>query len=682
MKRDRFPLLAADETADALEQRVLSQWREEKLFERTLEARAGAKPFVFFEGPPTANGKPGIHHVFARTVKDLFCRHRAMQGYLVMRKAGWDTHGLPVEIEVEKELQREKRARDLLKATEQARLSGVAFDAASFEPEALGGKQLIEAIGVAEFNRRCRENVWKYRTDWQQMSERIAYWLDYDDPYVTYTNNYVESVWWALNTLHKKGMLVRGHKILPYCARCGTTLSSHEVAQGYEDVEDPSVYVAFVLDKDAIAIGHGLSDGERVNAVARGLFEGELKRQILVWTTTPWTLLSNVGVAVHDDFDYVEVRRTGGDARTLFLAESRLAAVLGGDWSDRWTIVTRAKGAELAGGHYERPLDWLPVEYVRGKIVPERFVSGDDGTGVVHMSPAFGADDYAAGQRHGLELLQPVGADGHFKVDVPHVGGMWFKDANPVIEADLKERGILWRSGKFTHSYPHCWRCSTPLLYYARGSWFIKTTAVKEDMMERNARVDWHPAETGSGRFGEWLSNNVDWAISRDRYWGTPLPVWVNDEDETEIVVIGSYAELAKHVGRELPTDFDPHKPFIDEYTWPAASGSGTMRRVPQVIDAWFDSGSMPFAQWHYPFENHDKVAAQYPADFIAEGVDQTRGWFYSLLAIATGLGDALPHNSNDRAAPFKSVVVNDMLLDANGQKMSKSKGNIVDPWS
>ena len=682
MSQVRFPLLPADESADAMEQRVLAQWRDENLFARTLTARAGAPPFVFFEGPPTANGKPGIHHVFARTVKDLFCRHRAMQGHLVLRKAGWDTHGLPVEIEVEKELQREKRATDLEKATAQAKLTGETFDPATFEPEALGGKQLIEEIGVAEFNRRCRENVWKYRTDWQQMSERIAYWLDYDDPYVTYTNNYIESVWWALSTLHQRGMLTRGHKILPYCARCGTTLSSHEVAQGYEDIEDPSVFVAFVLDDDAIALGHGLTDGERVNATARGLLHGELKRQILVWTTTPWTLVSNVGVAVHDDFEYVEVRRLGGDVRTLLLAETRLAAVLGADWHDRWAIIARATGAQLAGRHYTRPLDWLPVSYGRGKIVPERFVSGDDGTGVVHMSPAFGADDYAAGQRHNLELLQPVGADGHFKADVPHIGGLWFKDANPIIEADLRERGILWKSQKFTHSYPHCWRCGTPLLYYARGSWFVKTTAVRDDMMARNARVDWHPAETGTGRFGEWLENNVDWAISRDRYWGTPLPVWMNDEDSDEIVVVGSYAELAKHVGRELPADFDPHKPFIDAYTWPAASGSGTMRRVPQVIDAWFDSGSMPFAQWHYPFENHDKVAAQFPADFIAEGVDQTRGWFYSLLAIATGLGDALPHNGNNRAAPFKSVVVNDMVLDANGQKMSKSKGNIVDPWT
>lgn len=663
---DRFPLIASDLSADTLEQQVLAQWRAENLFARTLQARSDAPAFVFYEGPPTANGKPGIHHIFARTVKDLFCRHRAMQGYLVQRKAGWDTHGLPVEIEVEKELQREAAA------------------AHGDDPGAvpnLGGKQLIEQLGVAEFNRRCRENVWKYKGDWQALSERIAYWLDYEHPYVTYSNDYVESVWWALRTLHEKGLLTRGHKILPYCARCGTTLSSHEVAQGYEDVDDPSVFVAFELGDDVPAVGHNISDGERVNAVARALLDGALKRQILVWTTTPWTLVSNVGVAVHDDFDYVEVRRLNGDARTMVLAESRLAGVFGADWHDRWAIISRFTGQQLAGAHYTRPLHWLPVADVHGKIVPERFVSADDGTGVVHMSPAFGADDYAAGQRHGLELLQPVGADGHFKADVPVVGGMWFKDADPIIEADLRERGILFKSQKLTHSYPHCWRCGTPLLYYARGSWFIRTTSFKDAMLSRNAHVNWNPAETGSGRFGEWLSNNVDWAISRDRYWGTPLPVWVNDEDPTELTVVGSYADLAKQLGQALPADFDPHKPHVDQYTWPAPSGKGTMRRVPEVIDAWFDSGSMPFAQWHYPFENHDKVSTQFPADFIAEGVDQTRGWFYSLLAIATGLGDALPNNGDDQAAPFRSVVVNDMVLDANGQKMSKSKGNVVNPW-
>jgi isoleucyl-tRNA synthetase len=632
-----YRLLPPDLPAEALEQEMLERWAAEDLLAQTLREREGAPDFVFFEGPPTANGRPGIHHVFARTIKDLFCRYRVMKGYRVLRKAGWDTHGLPVEIEVEKQL-------------------------------GISGKQQIEEVGVETFNRLSRESVWKYKSDWEQLSARIGYWLDYRDPYITYSNEYVESVWWALSTLYGKGLLYRGHKILPYCPRCGTALSSHEVAQGYEDVKDPSVYVMLdLVDEGGASLG----------------------RRILVWTTTPWTLVSNVALAVNPELTYLEVRRKGVDEPTLVLVESRAGAVLGDDWPDRWNVVARRRGSELAGMRYRRPLDWVP--YSAGAheiIVAESFVSAEDGSGVVHMAPAFGADDYAAGQRHGLAFLQPVNLRGEFPAGMPVVGGLFVKTADPLIIEELKRRGVLWKAGTLEHAYPHCWRCDTPLLYYARESWFVRTTAFREGMLARNARVDWHSPEMGEGRFGEWLKNNIDWALSRDRYWGTPLPVWVCDAEPSHLEAIGSYAELSSRWGTPLPTEFDPHKPYIDQYTWACthAGCAGTMRRTPEVIDTWFDSGSMPFAQWHYPFERQDMMARQYPADFIAEGVDQTRGWFYSLLAIATGLGDALPNNvgeggTNAIAAPYKAVVVNDLVLDATGAKMSKSRGNVVNPW-
>jgi isoleucyl-tRNA synthetase len=636
--KPRFAELPPNRPADELEREMMERWEAEGLFEQTTRARerAGAPSFVFFEGPPTANGRPGIHHVFARTIKDLFCRYRAAKGFHVLRKAGWDTHGLPVEIEVEKQL-------------------------------GISGKQQIEALGVAEFNRRCRESVWKYKDEWQNLSERMAYWLDYDHPYVTYSNEYVESVWWALKTLFDKGLLFRGHKILPYCPRCGTALSSHEVAQGYEDVEDPSVYVALDVVSGAPNTHHPSPD---------------TRRRILVWTTTPWTLVSNVALAVHPDLQYVEARRKGKNEGSLILAESRVAAVLGADWADRWEIVGRLTGREMAGWRYRRPFDWLPYPSGNHEIVVEgEFVSAEDGTGVVHMAPAFGADDYAAGQKHDLAFLQPVNARGEFEAGLPLVGGVFFKKADPILMEDLKKRGVLWRAGTVTHSYPHCWRCHTPLLYYARGSWFVRTTAYKEELIARNRQVDWHSPEIGAGRFGSFLENNVDWALSRDRYWGTPLPVWVCDADGAHVEAIGSYAELMRRSGRSLPADFDPHKPFIDEYSWRCDEQAcgGTRRRVPEVIDAWFDSGAMSFAQWHYPFENRDFLPRQFPADFIAEGIDQTRGWFYSLLAIATGLGDALPKNTG--ASPYRAVVVNDLLRAADGKKMSKHLGNTVDPW-
>ncbi len=633
----RYQLLPPGRAADDVERELLARWEEEDLFRQTLAARADAPTFVFFEGPPTANGRPGIHHVFARTIKDLFCRHRAMKGFRVPRKAGWDTHGLPVEIEVEKQL-------------------------------GISGKQQIEALGVAEFNRLCRESVFKYRGDWERLSTRIGYWLDYEHPYVTYSNEYVESVWWALKTLYDKGLLYRGHKILPYCPRCGTALSSHEVAQGYEDVEDPSVYIALALvDQAGVAT----------------------TRRILVWTTTPWTLVSNTALAVHPDLDYVELvrREEGKDQRSIILAESRVTAVLGDDYENRWSVAGRMRGADLVGMRYERPLDWL--EFPEGTnheiIVGEDFVSAGDGSGVVHMSPAFGADDYAAGQRHNLAFLQPVGARGEFPSSMPVVGGLFVKDADALLIEELKRRDVLWKAGRITHPYPHCWRCGTPLLYYARTSWFVRTTAVRDAMLARNARVDWHPSSVGEGRFGEWLKNNIDWAISRDRFWGTPLPVWICDATAAHTDCVGSYAELAERTGAPLAEDFDPHKPNVDGHTWACREPEchGTMRRAPEVIDTWFDSGSMSFAQWHYPFENRDQLKEQFPADFIAEGVDQTRGWFYSLLAIATGLGDALPNNAGPHAgaSPYRAVVVNDMVLDEHGLKMSKSRGNAVDPW-
>ena len=641
----RYRRVPPTQPADDLEQEMLERWKRDDLFGRTLRAAEGKPPFVFFEGPPTANGRPGIHHVLSRTIKDLFCRHRAMKGFYVARRAGWDTHGLPVEIEVEKQL-------------------------------GISGKQQIEEIGVEKFNALCRESVWRYKSDWEARSERIGFWLDYDHAYVTYTNEYIESVWWALTTLYERDLLYRGHKILPYCPRCGTALSSHEVAQGWKDVKDPSLYIA--LDLVSLASSATTENQRR-------------RRRILVWTTTPWTLVSNVALAVNPELDYLELtKRNGDESETIILAESRAAAVLGEDYTDRWETAATFKGSALEGARYRRPLDWVALDEGKHEvIVAESFVSSEDGTGVVHMAPAFGADDYASGQRNGLSFVQPVDQRGEFPADMPVVGGLFVKVADPKIIEELERRGVLWKAGQIEHPYPHCWRCETPLLYFARSSWFIRTTGFKDAMLTRNARMDWHPPESGTGRFGEWLENNIDWAISRDRYWGTPLPLWLCDADNSHVEAIGSFEQLEKRIGAPLASDFDPHKPYIDRHTWKCDKCNGTMRRVPQVVDAWFDSGSMPFAQWHFPFENREELEGHYPANFIAEGIDQTRGWFYSLLAIATGLGDALPRNTLAHqaevqdaveTAPFRSVVVNDVVLDAEGMKMSKSRGNVVDP--
>ncbi|MGE0161399.1 MAG: isoleucine--tRNA ligase [Gemmatimonadales bacterium] len=601
----------------AIEEGILAAWRDEDLFRRTLAANEGGEPFVFYEGPPTANGRPGLHHIISRTIKDLVCRHRSMQGRSVTRIAGWDTHGLPVEIEAEKKL-------------------------------GISGKPQIEALGIAEFNRVCRESVFTYKGEWEQLSERIGYWLEYWRPYVTLEPSYIESVWWILKQFADRGLLYKGHKSVPYCPRCGTALSSHEVALGYKDVEDPSlVFVADVLTED------GRPDPER--------------RAFLAWTTTPWTVPSNAGLAVHPELTYVEVAR---DGRRYVVAEARAEALFG----EGAEVVARHPGASLSGWRYRRPLDLVaaPADPGRGwTVVAEDFVTATDGTGVVHMAPAFGADDYAAGQRHGLPLLNPVDDAGRFTPDVALVGGTFVKDADPVLVEELRKRGVLFDIGRITHSYPHCWRCSSPLLYVARDSWFVATSRFRDELLANNAGIHWYPPEVGEGRFGEWLRGNVDWALSRDRYWGTPLPAWVCDRDESHVRWIGSLAELAEANGG-LPEGFDPHRPYIDELSWRCDRCSGTMRRTPEVLDAWFDSGAMPYAQWHYPFEHEDDFDAHYPADFICEGLDQTRGWFYSLLAISTLLG---------KGAAYKNVLVNDLVLDAEGQKMSKSRGNVANPW-
>ncbi len=615
-----------DGSVDSLERSLLETWKRERLFEQTLEHTRDGKPFVFFEGPPTANGRPGIHHVFARTIKDLVCRFRALQGRQVTRIGGWDTHGLPVEIEVEKSLN-------------------------------LSGKKAIEEFGVEKFNALCRQSVFTYRDEWQALSDRIAYWLDWDNAYITCSAGYIESVWSLLKTLHGKGLLTRGHRVLPYCPRCGTVLSSHELSLGYETVRDKSIYV-----------GCPLEDGSG--------------RELLIWTTTPWTLPSNVAAAVKPELEYGQW--VTGDGRQVILATARAEAVLG---KDVGAPVRRFPGSELVGLRYRRPLDVVPLPDADGRagspplprppvhsvVVAGDFVTAEDGSGIVHMAPAFGSDDYSIGQREGLAFLNPVAPDGTFTgTSWPELEGklVTADETNELIIRRLKAEGRHLKTEQHEHSYPHCWRCQSKLIYYARASWFVRTSSIKDRLLSLNSQINWYPPETGSGRFGEWLENNVDWALSRDRYWGTPLPVWVADDDPDHVEVIGGYAELAAKAGRPVPPDFDPHKPFIDEWTWPSPGG-GTMRRTPEVIDAWFDSGSMPYAQWHWPFEGEEQYRRHFPADYICEGIDQTRGWFYSLLAISAGVTEQ---------APYRNVVVNELILDAEGQKMSKSRGNVVNP--
>jgi len=603
-----FKEIKEDFNYPRMEERILSFWEENKIFEKSIEIRKDAPHFVFYEGPPTANGKPGIHHVISRTIKDLICRYKTMKGFRVDRKAGWDTHGLPVEIEVEKEL-------------------------------GLKSKADVEKYGIEKFNQRCRESVFRYVKEWDEVTKRIGYWLDLKDAYITCSNEYIESVWWILSEYYKKGLIYVGHKIVPYCPRCGTTLSSHEVAQGYEEVEDPSVFVKMRL-------------------------EDEKDTYFLVWTTTPWTLISNVALTLGPEITYAKVEYKG---EKLILAKALLDTVLKGEYK----ILDEFSGKDLEKKRYEPLFDFVKIDKSKAFYVTlADFVSLEEGTGIVHIAPAFGADDYELSKVYSLPLAQPVDTAGKFTDEVTPWRGMFVKDADALILEDLKKRNILFDSGKYMHTYPFCWRCDSPLIYYARKSWYIKTTAYKDRLLSNNNKINWYPPEIGSGRFGEWLENNVDWALSRERFWGTPLNIWICEKCG-EQKVISSMTEL-KNLSDNVPENLDLHKPMIDLVTFKCLKCDGLMRRTPEVIDCWFDSGSMPYAQWHYPFENQDEFEAKFPAEFISEAVDQTRGWFYSLLAISAFLFDQ---------PAYKNVIVIEFIQDKYGFKMSKSKGNVIDPW-
>ncbi len=598
------------ESPQHLESRIRDYWKKQNLAQKSVDVREGQPQFVFYEGPPTANGKPGIHHMMARTLKDVICRYKTMNGLQVKRKAGWDTHGLPVEIEVEKLL-------------------------------GLEDKKGIEAYGVEEFCKKCRESVFSYEKLWREMTELMGYWIDLDNPYITLDNNYIESVWWILNNFFERGLIYKAHKIVPYCPSCGTPLSSHEVAQGYKDVEDPSVYVKFkALDEE--------------------------NTWYLAWTTTPWTLISNVALAVHPDETYVKVEFEG---QNLILAKARLN-VLG----ENLPVLAEIQGSELEKRPYQPLFTFVPVDKPAWFIGLADYVTMTDGTGIVHTAPAFGQDDYSLGRRYDLPFVQPVDNEGKFIDLVTPWAGQFVKHADKDIIRHLKESGNLLRREQIKHSYPHCWRCDNLLIYYARESWYIRTTDFREQLIENNRKIAWYPPFVGEKRFGDWLENNVDWALSRDRFWGTPLNIWVCDSCG-EKRSIGSIEQLRREGrladGYAVPENFDLHRPYIDEVELTCKCGS-PMHRTPEVIDCWFDSGSMPFAQWHYPFENADRFDTElFPADIISEGIDQTRGWFYSMLTIATLLKGV---------SSYKSCLVNDMILDKNGQKMSKSKGNAVEP--
>lgn len=597
----------------AMEEAVLKFWKKEKIFEKSLSTRENGPEYVFYEGPPTANGKPGVHHVLARAFKDMFPRYKIMRGYHVSRRGGWDTHGLPVEIEIEKR-------------------------------HGFTNKQQIEEYGIAKFNEECRKSAFDYIQDWERLTDRIAFWVDLKTAYVTYHNEYIESVWWILRQFWDKDLLYQGFKVVPYCPRCGTPLSDHEVALGYDEAVDPSVFVRMpLMDEEGTSL--------------------------LVWTTTPWTLPANVAVAAGAEVDYVKVEHAlpEGGMENLILAQALLEKVFRGE---EYRVLDTFKGKKLKGTKYKPLFTFMPTDKPAHYVILADFVTTEDGTGLVHIAPAFGADDMKASMENDLPVIMTVAPDGTFIPEVTPWRGVFVKDADESIKTDLHNRGLLYRAEAYTHTYPFCWRCKTPLLYYAREAWYVRTSQFRDKLVELNQGINWVPEHLRDGRFGNWLSNNIDWALSRERYWGTPLPVWECGDCRHQYC-IGSVEELSQLSGKDL-TNLDMHRPHVDNVHFACQECGGKMTRVPELIDVWFDSGAMPYAQWHYPFENKDMFAKQYPADYICEAVDQTRGWFYSLHAISTMLFENVA---------FKNVLSPGHIQDAEGRKMSKSLGNIVQPW-
>jgi isoleucyl-tRNA synthetase len=595
----------SEEKVGVKEAAIAEKWEDMNLLKKTIDNREGKESYVFYEGPPTANGRPGIHHVLARTLKDTVCKYKVMDGYRVVRKAGWDTHGLPVEIEVEKSL-------------------------------GLSSKPEIEAYGIDKFNQKCKDSVFNYESQWKEMSKKMGYFIDMEDPYITLDNNYIESVWWILNKFHEEGFLYEGHKILPYCPRCGTGLASHEVAQGYEEIKSNTVVAKFKR-KDA-------------------------DEYFLVWTTTPWTLASNVALAVHPEADYIKAKV---DDQVVICAKVLAPKLL----AEGYEVLEEMKGRDLEYIEYEQLMPFVPADKKAFYVTCADYVTTEDGTGIVHIAPAFGEDDYKVGRQYDLPVLQPVAEDGKY-TDTPWKG-LFVMDADVEIIKWLKEEGKLFKKEKVAHNYPHCWRCKTPLLYYAKPSWYLEMTKIKDRLIENNNGVEWYPDFVGEKRFGNWLENLNDWAISRSRYWGTPLNIW-RCEECGKLESIGSRKELVEKAVETIDESIELHRPYVDDVHLTCPDCGKTMTRVKDVIDCWFDSGSMPFAQYHYPFENKELFEEQFPADFICEGIDQTRGWFYSLLAISSFVTGK---------SPYKRVLVNDLILDADGHKMSKSKGNTVNPF-